>query len=51
MKEIEEGGLCPECKNGKLERKEAENCACHILAPCAECEEGLLICNFCKEIF
>ncbi|CAH9016482.1 conserved hypothetical protein [Vibrio phage 137E35-1] len=48
--EPEEGGKCPECKNGEL-TYHAENCTCHINPPCGYCIDAPLTCNHCGAEF
>ena len=47
----EEGGVCPSCVEGRLEWKPAENCSCHIVAPCGQCENTPLYCCACGSEF
>lgn len=51
MKKIEEGDFCPECRIGYLLVRKGDNCSCHINPPCPECEQVILICNFCEMEF
>ncbi len=44
---FEEGDICPECKDGKLYYPPADNCSCHICAPCSSCVNVKLTCDKC----
>ncbi len=43
---LEEGDLCPECLNGRLQ-KEQDDCRCHVAPPCNACVEAILVCANC----
>jgi hypothetical protein len=45
--EHEEGGECPECKEGILYYPKVENCSCHIHPPCSACVNNVLTCPNC----
>ena len=47
IKEPEEGGKCPECREGEMHFPAVENCSCHICAPCSKCTDNQLTCKLC----
>jgi len=55
VEDFEEGQACPllavnsetEACSGTLQLADAENCSCHISAPCSSCFERPLVCSFC----
>ncbi len=44
---VKEGGVCPQCREGKLHYPCAENCPCHINPPCGSCMAVVLTCDQC----
>lgn len=44
---IEEGDLCPECKDSRIDWEEHPGCSCHINPPCSGCTDRRLVCSAC----
>lgn len=47
MNILEEGCICPECRQSKLIYGVVENCSCHIAPPCDACVSNPLRCKSC----
>jgi hypothetical protein len=45
--DYEEGDSCPDCEIGTLRYPPANNCSCHLSAPCNSCLDVVLTCDKC----
>jgi hypothetical protein len=48
---VEEGQICPKCKDGTLQYQPSPDCYCHMVAPCSYCEDMPLTCDNCGAEF
>lgn len=44
---VEEGDICPECKEGVMGYNPVADCRCHISPPCHRCVSNPLVCKEC----